>query len=163
MDFAFYHADPPPSLLGRAVQPLRRLFRRIQRPYFYRLRDLIAHLFHQQQAISHRCDELAAHIHAVDAALRDRVEAERTPLQPQAFTADYLALTRRLAQLEDLLIDLHARTPAAAPVPAAPEVDLAAFARRLDALEESVAQLSAASQLDAVLPLYSDAQRRQVS
>ena len=62
-----------------------------------------------------------------------------------------------------MVIELHSHVPSKTPVPASPETDLASIMRRLEALEETITQITAASQLDAVLPLYSEAQRRQVS
>lgn len=47
MNFEFYHTESR-STLNRIVSPFRRLLRRVQRPYFFRLRDILAQLHRQQ-------------------------------------------------------------------------------------------------------------------
>jgi hypothetical protein len=131
MDFAFYDHDPDRRGLRSAVRPFRRLLRRLQRPYFHRLRDLLTFLYHTHLEHQKREDDLTAHVTAAhdlatqradalqrqvaelewkNAELRREWEAARQQLR--AFGVDYLAMSRRLAQLEDLLLQVHASLPA---------------------------------------------------
>jgi alkylhydroperoxidase family enzyme len=86
---------------GLARAPLtaaQRAARRVQRPMFHRLRDLLHWLHHQDLAQQRAIAELSARLAEAEATLARR-EAQR-----QAFEADHQAVTRRLAQLEDLLL-----------------------------------------------------------
>jgi hypothetical protein len=65
---------------------------------FHRLRDLLHWLHHQDLAQQRAIAELSARLAEAEAALARR-EAQR-----QAFEADHQTVTRRLAQLEDLLL-----------------------------------------------------------
>jgi hypothetical protein len=99
MDAAFYNHDTSPQGLRRAILPASRLLRRVQRPYFQRLRDLLAMLWQQNR--DRQCE-----IHE----LREKLAtAERTIIDLhtslRGFQVDYTAVTRRMAHLEDLLLD----------------------------------------------------------
>jgi hypothetical protein len=132
MDFEFYNCDPPGGFKARLLRPFRRLLRRVQRPYFQRLRDLLQWLYDRQVAVGQRQDVLATHVDAVhrhhlmvEVAHRARIDQlERAVAElndkltvsqheKAVFQADYLAVTRRLARLEDLLIEVLANPPAA--------------------------------------------------
>jgi hypothetical protein len=98
-DLAFYNAGcHEPKGARRVVVPARRALRRLLRPIFQRQAELL-------QAICHRLDAAEA----ADAALRGNVDAlarRQDQLADQmretiAFGWDYVALTRRLAALED--------------------------------------------------------------
>jgi glycosyltransferase involved in cell wall biosynthesis len=86
---------------GLARAPLtvaQRALRRVLRPMFHRLRDLLHWLHHQDLEQQRAIAELSARLAEAEAALARR-EAQR-----QAFEADHRSVTRRLAQLEDLLL-----------------------------------------------------------
>ncbi|HET6572594.1 MAG TPA: glycosyltransferase family 4 protein [Fimbriiglobus sp.] len=86
---------------GLARAPLtitQRALRRVLRPMFHRLRDLLHWLHHQDLEQRRAIAELSARLAEAEAALARR-EAQR-----QAFEADHQAVTRRLAQLEDLIL-----------------------------------------------------------
>jgi predicted nucleic acid-binding Zn-ribbon protein len=55
MDLEFYNNRPARGL-GRIAEPVRRLLRRVQRPYFFRLRDILADLNRQQVALQQRME-----------------------------------------------------------------------------------------------------------
>jgi septal ring factor EnvC (AmiA/AmiB activator) len=99
MDAAFFNHDTAPRSWRRAFVPLRRVLRRIQRPYFQRLHDLLHNLSQTsraQQAELQHLQHQAAAAQATIAELRQTL---------RAFQVDYTAVTRRMAHLEDLLLD----------------------------------------------------------
>lgn len=132
MDFEFYNVEPEGGLLSRLLRPVRRVLRRIQRPYFHRLRDLLQWLFDNQRVQAQRHDELAAHVKRLEQQYQARIEElERTighansalaaaQQEKTVFLTDYLAVTRRLVRLEDLLIDVLASQPVPTEVKAKP-------------------------------------------
>jgi glycosyltransferase involved in cell wall biosynthesis len=101
---------------GLARTPLtvaQRALRRVLRPMFHRLRDLLHWLHHQDLEQRRAIAELSARLAETEATLA-RQEAQR-----QAFEADHLAVTRRLASLEDLLLQTLAgrdEPPATLPI-----------------------------------------------
>ncbi len=134
MDFEFYNVDPPGGLMLRMLRPFRRILRRVQRPYFLRLRDLLQLLFHRYSEVVQRQDDFATQLKMVEDHYKARVEhLERaaahlhgslTTAQTEkaVFQTDYLAVTRRLARLEDLLIDVLASQPIPSEVPTGPSL-----------------------------------------
>lgn len=108
MNFAFY--DEPYQLRGwrKTVDLPRRLVRRLQRPFFYRLRDLLTFLYHKQLEANMQAAELRQRLAAAEQTIAEQRAAAR------AFAVDYLAVTRRLAHLEDLVLTIQAE-PAAPP------------------------------------------------
>jgi hypothetical protein len=109
-DLAFYnHGCHEPKGVRKAVVPVRRLLRRMLRPAFQRLVEILTSL----------CDRLDAEEHATHALrhemalLRGRQDRMAGQLQTAvALGWDYVALTRRLAVLEDRVESL---LPAARP------------------------------------------------
>jgi hypothetical protein len=86
---------------GLARAPLtlaQRALRRVLRPMFHRLRDLLHWLHHQDLEQRRTISELSTRLAEAEAALA------RREVQRQAFEADHRAVTRRLAQLEDLIL-----------------------------------------------------------
>lgn len=133
MDFEFYNVEPSRGFKASLVRLFRRLLRRVQRPYFQRLRDLLQWLSDRQTIADHRHDDLAARLEAVhnhhltvEVQHRERIgQLERaiTELNEKltvsqhekaVFQADYLAVTHRQARLEDLLFDVLANPSASA-------------------------------------------------
>jgi len=123
MDFEFYNVDPHGGLLARSFRPARRFLRRIQRPYFHRLRDLLQWLFDRQIETSRRQDDFTVHLKMVEDHYKARIdhlersishvggELAAAQREKAVFQTDYLAVTRRLARLEDLLIEVLASQP----------------------------------------------------
>ncbi|MGL6076607.1 MAG: hypothetical protein ACRC8S_20830 [Fimbriiglobus sp.] len=164
MNFAFYDFDDHPSRGARLVRPFRRLLRRMQRPYFYRLRDLLTWIYHRSEADR-------SHIHNLDCRLA-RLEASSvktdhamSPLKAKAFTADYLALSRRLASIEDTL----ARSIASQENDSTPidnldqESDLLELSERLTRMEMLVDKLVALYNIDEILPMSTDIQKNRTN
>lgn len=98
MDFEFYNHTSPPVGARRLLIPPQRLLRRVLRPMFHRLRDLIQHLYDLRRGDEARVADLTHRVAALEAALAQVTAARR------ALALDHLAMTRRLAQLEDLLL-----------------------------------------------------------
>jgi len=123
MEFEFYNVEPSGGLMSRMLRPFRRLLRRIQRPYFQRLRDLLQTLYGQQTAQAQRQNDFATQLKTVEDHYMARIEQlEKTIAhlhgvvgtvqnEKAFFQTDYLAVTRRLARLEDLLIEVLVNTP----------------------------------------------------
>ncbi|HVK16686.1 MAG TPA: glycosyltransferase family 4 protein, partial [Fimbriiglobus sp.] len=86
------------GLVRAPLTAAQRALRRVLRPMFHRLRDLLQFLHHQDLSQQRAIADLTARLAEAEAALA-RHEARR-----QALDADHLAVTRRLAQLEDLLL-----------------------------------------------------------
>jgi hypothetical protein len=109
-DLAFFNAGcHEPRGVRKAVVPVRRLLRRVLRPAFQRLVEILNSL----------CDRLDAEEHATRALRQEvallRGRQDRMAAQLQTAVAlgwDYVALTRRLAVLEDRVESL---LPAARP------------------------------------------------
>lgn len=118
MDFEFYNWTSRP---GRGRQlilvPLQRAVRRVLRPMFQRLRDLLQHLYAVQQTDSARVAELAVRVAALETALQQTSSAlHQVTTSRRALAQDHLAMTRRVAQLEDLLLQTLASRPEPAAV-----------------------------------------------
>src|SRR5262245_45685385 len=94
MDLAFYNEIGGHSAAGLLVRPARRIRRRLLRPTYQRLRDLLQLLFDRQNENRARIEELEGTV----ASLQSQIAAYR-PL-----VADYIGVTRRLAVLEDQLL-----------------------------------------------------------
>lgn len=94
MDFAFYNEIGSGTAGAAVLSPPRRLMRRLLRPTFDRLRDLLQFLFDKHREDRARIEQLERE----SAALRSQLAAVR-PL-----VADYLGVTRRVAELEDQLL-----------------------------------------------------------
>jgi hypothetical protein len=94
MDFAFYDEIGGKSASGAVLVPARRLARRVMRPMLYRLRDLLQFLFDKHREDRARIEQLEQQV----AALRSQLAAYR-PL-----VADYVGVTRRVAELETQLL-----------------------------------------------------------
>lgn len=104
-DYVFYGVGFDPKRFGVVVVPARRVLRRLLRPMLYRqvelfreLGDEIEELKQRVETLEHRADELANSLKSA-----------------AALGWDHVALTRRLAALEDKLgsdnlhtDDLHA-------------------------------------------------------
>lgn len=90
-DYKFYGAGMDPVRFGRVIVPGRRLVRRVLRPVFYRQEELFA--------------ELGGEIDGLKA------EVERLSREVEGLTGlawDHVAVTRRLAALEDRIEDTRA-------------------------------------------------------
>jgi hypothetical protein len=98
MDFEFYNYLSQPTGLRRMMLPMQRLARRVLRPMFNRLRDLLTLLFHRQEEDRRTIADLQNRVTALEATVTQLTANRR------AFQLDYVALTRRVAQLEDLLL-----------------------------------------------------------
>src|SRR6478672_7552480 len=94
MDFAFYNEIGGGTAGGAVLAPARRSLRRLLRPTFYRLRDLLQFLFDKHREDRARIEQLERET----AALRAQMAAYR-PL-----VADYVGVTRRVAELENQLL-----------------------------------------------------------
>jgi hypothetical protein len=94
MDFAFYDEIGGRSASGAALLPVRRAIRRVMRPTLYRLRDLLQFLFDKHREDRTRIEQLERQV----AALQTQLAAYR-PL-----VADYVGVTRRVAELENQLL-----------------------------------------------------------
>ncbi len=105
MDCEFYNYTSPPTGARRLVVPAQRLLRRVLRPMFLRLRDLIRHLYDLRQGDVARVAELTQRVAALEATVHQLAAARR------ALALDHLALARRAAQLEDLLLQALAARP----------------------------------------------------
>jgi hypothetical protein len=98
MDFEFYNYTSRPTGVRRLLVPIQRLLRRILRPMFNRLRDLLTLLFHRQDEDHRTIADLQHRVAALEATVAQLTASRR------AFQLDYVALTRRVAQLEDMLL-----------------------------------------------------------
>lgn len=98
MDFEFYNYTSQPTGLRRLLVPMQRMARRILRPMFNRLRDLITLLFHRQEEDRRIIADLQHRVTSLEATVTHLTANRR------AFQLDYVALTRRVAQLEDMLL-----------------------------------------------------------
>jgi hypothetical protein len=105
MDCEFYNYTSPPAGARRLVVPVQRLLRRVLRPMFQRLRDLLRHLYDLRQEDAARVAELTHRVAALEAAVHQLAASRR------ALALDHLALTRRVGQLEDLLLQALAARP----------------------------------------------------
>jgi hypothetical protein len=174
VDLAFYNAAPSTGPLARLAGPARRLVRRLQRPYYHRLRDLLTQLFHTQEGAQRRMDDLSAQCREIDQHARVR-DGE---------------LAEAIRDLRRVVTELAARpvpVPVMAPPPPPPAavkcpcpispaqlqavaVDYTALARRLVVLEDLLLdiQAGATSAADAdgsstdSIPMYPGV-RRQAS
>lgn len=90
-DYKFYAAGMDPARFRWVVVPGRRLVRRLLRPVFYRQEELFAEL-------GAEIDDLKAEI--------DRLSHELEGLKGLGW--DHVAVTRRLATLEDRIGDIRA-------------------------------------------------------
>ena len=143
MDFEFYNADPPRTRLRWLLKPFRRLARRIQRPSFHRLRDLLTQLYNDNRELTAKlqlaeagqattaeqlaerfegrlqtglagvAEQLEGRLQAClagQAAAAEHLEGRLQTCQAgyetrqKVIAVDYLAMARRLARIEDLLI-----------------------------------------------------------
>lgn len=98
MDFEFYNYTSPPAGVRRLLIPMQRVLRRILRPMFHRLRDLLTLVYQRQDEDRRQIDHLTHRVAHLEVQLQQAAAARR------AFQLDYVALTRRVAQLEDLLL-----------------------------------------------------------
>jgi len=98
MDFEFYNTTTPASGAKRALIPLQRILRRILRPMLHRLRDLLTLLSQRQQEAAANVDALDARIELLEA------QAKKAAAEQKALELEHLAMVRRLAQLEELLL-----------------------------------------------------------
>jgi hypothetical protein len=94
MDFAFYDEIGARSSGGVVLAPVRRAVRRLMRPTLYRLRDLLQFLFDKHREDRARIEQLERQV----VALQSQLAAYR-PL-----VADYVGVTRRVAELENQLL-----------------------------------------------------------
>ncbi|HEV3167906.1 MAG TPA: hypothetical protein VGZ22_28150 [Isosphaeraceae bacterium] len=107
IDLAFYNAGcHEPRGLRRGLIAWRRLLRRLLRPIFLRLADILQH-------ICNRLDDHDRAVHSLRADL-DRViqrdeQIARHLQAAMSFGWDYVAMTRRLAILEDRVEALTAQ------------------------------------------------------
>ena len=101
MDFAFYDEIGGRSVGGAVLAPVRRLVRRVMRPTLYRLRDLLQFLFDKHREDRARIEQLEGQV----AALRAQVAAQQAQLAAyRPLIADYVGVTRRVAELENQLL-----------------------------------------------------------
>jgi len=100
MDFEFYNYTSPPTGIRRLLLPFQRLARRILRPMFNRLRDLLTLLFHRQEEDRRIIADLQNRVLSLEAMVAELTANRR------AFHLDHVALTRRVGQLEDLLLQV---------------------------------------------------------
>src|ERR1700752_298910 len=98
MDFEFYNYTSQPTGMRRLLVPMQRLARRILRPMFNRFRDLITLLFHRQGEDRRIIADLQHRVTSLEATVTQLTANRR------AFQLDHVALTRRVAQLEDMLL-----------------------------------------------------------
>lgn len=89
MDFAFYNEARRRTALGVVPEAARRVLRRIQRPMFFRLRDLLHFLYARQE--------------------EDRVRAEAAARELAALAARVGELAREVAALRDQLAEAGRR------------------------------------------------------
>ena len=101
-DFAFYNAvEDAPRGWKRALVPARRLSRRLLRPYFLRLAEILADLSRRIDATEKGTRDLHARLDHTSDQLQETI----------AFGWDYAAMTRRLAALEDRVEALQSLLP----------------------------------------------------
>lgn len=114
-DLAFYNAGcHDPKGVRKAIVPFRRALRRVLRPAFQRLVEILTSLCDRIDAAEHAHGALRHDV----AALRARQDRMAGQLQTAvALGWDYVALTRRLAVLEDRVESLM---PAGRPADADP-------------------------------------------
>ena len=155
MDFAFYDNDPSTGFGARLLRPFRRLLRRIQRPYFYRLRDLLAHLFHRSEVDRHCLNTLEQRVNQLEARSH-KPDFTSSPLQAKVLTADYLAMSRRVAAIEDVLTSLHSAQATQLQTELSEMDELAVRLRRLELL---VDKLQSVYNLDEILPMNGEAKK----
>lgn len=98
MDFEFYNVTTPATGAKRALIPLQRMMRRLLRPMLHRLRDLLTILSQRQHEMTAHVVVLAARVEALEAQLK------KANADSKALELEHLAVVRRLAQLEDLLL-----------------------------------------------------------
>jgi hypothetical protein len=109
MSSAFYNNDPVPSGRGWLIYPIRRLIRRLQRPYYLKLESVLDDL---GAKLNNACQELH-HVRQELNQARQELQQERqqTGEQVRALTCDHWAVVRRLAAIEDEVVTafLHAQ------------------------------------------------------
>lgn len=111
-DFAFYGEGMQPSGFGIVVLPLRRVLRRLQRPWFFRQVEIFKELRRAIDVQEAQQEAQMAEIRRLVAESRGLVAELRTEVQQQEARAwDQTAIARRLAAIEDALPD----SPAVAP------------------------------------------------
>jgi hypothetical protein len=98
MDFDFFNHTSNPKGLRRGLYLMQRTLRMTLRPMLFRLRDLIAHLYHRQEADRAHINDLQNQVQQL------KEEVARLMVIRRAFQLDHLALTRRVAMLEDMLL-----------------------------------------------------------
>jgi len=102
MSSAFYNDDPIPSGRGWLIYPVRRLIRRLQRPYYLKLQsiidDITARVDQSRQELNQSRQELNQ--------LWQELQSGRleTSQQVRALALDHTAVIRRLAAIQDELI-----------------------------------------------------------
>ena len=97
MEFAFYNDDAKPrGLRAAAIVPFRRALRRLQRPYFVRLKDLLMTLWQANVEREREIQAMQQRLAMMEVAHRDLMQRHR------ALMMDRGASARRLAHLEDL-------------------------------------------------------------
>lgn len=109
--FAFYDYLAVGRGRGRLVAPLQRLLRRLLRPAFFRLRDLLHHLFDRQHEQIIATAALSARLSALEDQHQRLSQAHR------ALLLDHTAAARRVMLLEDLILQGSASTTASVDSP----------------------------------------------
>lgn len=95
MDCAFYHSSGSPRGWRRAFVPFQRAVRRVQRPYFQRLHDILLALWHSSRQREHEIHTLHQRLSALEHSHAELAQRHR------ALQMDRGAAARRLAQLEE--------------------------------------------------------------
>ncbi|QVL33567.1 hypothetical protein KIH39_06550 [Telmatocola sphagniphila] len=99
MDFAFYHHEQNPQGWRKAIVPVRRALRRVQRPYFVRLKDLLVGLWQSDKMLAEDLRKLRMQLEEMEEAHQALVKSHR------ALEMDRDALASRLAQIEDVILE----------------------------------------------------------
>jgi hypothetical protein len=102
MNSAFYNSDPIPSGLGWLVYPVRRLIRRIQRPYYFKLQSMIDQMTAQLDQACQQVHEVQKDLSQVRLELQH--ERDQNRQQVRALSWDHIAVVRRMAAVEDQVV-----------------------------------------------------------
>jgi len=108
MDFEFYNVTSPPSGMKRALIPFQRMARRVLRPMLHRLRDLLTLISQKQSETADVVACLQGRLNFLEA------QTAKVTSEHKALELDHLALMRRAAHLEELLLQSLAQKSDAA-------------------------------------------------
>ena len=99
MNYDFYnHISGRRSVKTRALVPAQRLLRRLLRPIFFRLRDIVQYLSDRQQSQNETLTQTITRLNALEE------QHIRLAYAHQALIQDHMAASRRVVMLEDLIL-----------------------------------------------------------